>query len=117
MDYKKTRSYLLSRPEAREDFPFGPEVAVMKISDKMLATLSQSDGTARMNLKCEPEQALMLRDIFPAVLPGYHMNKTHWNTVELQADVPGELLRQLVDHSYERVVAGLSKRLRDELAL
>ncbi|MFT6274118.1 MAG: putative DNA-binding protein (MmcQ/YjbR family) [Halioglobus sp.] len=117
MDYKKTRSYLLSRPEAREDFPFGPDVAVMKIDSKMFATLSHSNDMARMNLKCDPDQALMLRDIFPAVLPGYHMNKRHWNTVVLDGSiVPGEIER-MIDHSYTLVVKSLPKAPRQALEI
>ncbi|MFT6051985.1 MAG: putative DNA-binding protein (MmcQ/YjbR family) [Halioglobus sp.] len=117
MDYKTTRSYLLSRPEAREDFPFGPDVTVMKIDSKMFATLSHSDDTARMNLKCDPDQALMLRDIFPAVLPGYHMNKRHWNTVVLDGSiVPGEIER-MIDLSYTLVVKSLPKAPRQALEI
>ena len=117
MDYTKTRSYLLSRPESREDFPFGPEVSVMKIDSKMFATLGQADGAARMNLKCDPDQALMLRDIFPAVLPGYHMNKRHWNTIVLDGSIaPGEIER-MIDHSYALVVKSLPRGPRQALEI
>ena len=80
MDYQEARKYLLMRPEAMEDFPFGPETAVMKVKSKMFATLSGSADSAAMNLKCDPDEAVMLRDIFEGVQPGYHMNKKHWNT-------------------------------------
>ena len=73
MDYQQARNYLLSRPEAWEDFPFDAETAVMKIKNKMFATLSLNRGVAATNLKCDPDEALMLRDIFAAVKPGYHM--------------------------------------------
>ena len=75
MDYQSSKTYLLSRPEAVEDYPFGPEVAVFKILNKMFATLGVEDGIARMNLKCDPDEANALRDVFVAVIPGYHMNK------------------------------------------
>ena len=115
MDYTKTRSYLLSRPESREDFPFGPEVAVMKIGSKMFATLGESEGVARMNLKCDPDQALMLRDIFSAVIPGYHMNKRHWNTIVLDGSIPSGEIERMIDHSYGLVVKSLPKTPRQAL--
>ncbi len=82
MDDKQAQAYLLSKPEAIEGFPFGPKVYVYKIRGKMFATLGFDDQDARMNLKCDPKEAMALRDIFPSVLPGYHMNKAHWNTVD-----------------------------------
>lgn len=115
MNYQQVRGYLLARPEAREDYPFGPEVAVFRIVEKMFATLAMADGVARINLKCDPEQALMLRDIFPAVLPGYHMNKRHWNTVILDSSVPTGELERMIDHSYSLVVAGLPRARRTAL--
>ena len=94
MDYQQARQYMLGLPEAWEDFPFGPDIAVMKIKARMFATLSVSKGSLQTNLKCDPHEALMLRDIFDSVIPGYHMNKQHWNTVILDGDVPrGEIER------------------------
>ncbi|ALS98947.1 MmcQ/YjbR family DNA-binding protein [Lacimicrobium alkaliphilum] len=120
MDYIQAREYLLSKPEAIEDFPFGPEVAVYKIAGKMFATLGTEKGAdgkpeGRMNLKCEPTQALMLREIFSAVIPGYHMNKQHWNTVILDGSVPQGELKRMIDHSYALVVKGLPKAKRQGL--
>ncbi len=88
MDAKKVRSYLLSKPEAEEDFPFGPEVMVFKVKGKMFALLSTDGGKnpdkrSQMNLKCDPLEATQLRDVFDDVIPGYHMNKKHWNTLYL----------------------------------
>ena len=117
MDYQQARSYLLSQPEAWEDFPFGPDVAVMKIKGKMFATLGQQGGQARTNLKCDPDEAVMLRDIFVAVLPGYHMNKRHWNTVMLDGDVPRGEIERMMDRSYGLVVKSLKKQERDALIL
>jgi predicted DNA-binding protein (MmcQ/YjbR family) len=112
MDGEAVREYLLARPEAWEDFPFGPNVYVYKIARKMFATLSYTDGMARMNLKCEPDEAMALRDIFEAVRPGYHMNKAHWNTVTLDGSVPTGELQRMMDRSYALVVQGLTKRER-----
>ena len=117
MNYDAARSYLLQCQAAIEDFPFGPEVAVMKVSGKMFATLGRSDGIASMNLKCDPHEALMLRDLFPAVRPGYHMNKRHWNTVLLDGSIPRGEIERMIDQSYSLVVAGLTRRQRDALKL
>jgi predicted DNA-binding protein (MmcQ/YjbR family) len=117
MNYQQARNYLLSRPEAWEDFPFGPDVAVMKIKNKMFATLAWSGDEAHSNLKCDPDEAVMLRDIFKGVLPGYHMNKRHWNTVILDSDVPVGEIERMMDRSYGLVVLGLTKIERDALIL
>lgn len=109
------RDYLLTRPEAWEDFPFGPNVYVYKIGRKMFATLSHTNGVAQMNLKCDPEEAQALRDIFAAVRPGYHMNKAHWNTVTLDGSVPAGELERMMDRSYALVVGGLPKSERTGL--
>ena len=117
MDYQQARHYLLDRPEAREDFPFGPDVAVMKVYDKMFATLGLHEGRVRMNLKCDPDEAVMLRDIFDGVIPGYHMNKRHWNTVLLDSDVPGSEIERMMDRSYGLVVQSLKKQQREAMVL
>lgn len=115
MNHQRVREYMLTLPETREDFPFGPEVAVMKVADKMFATLAREGDLWRMNLKCDPDEALMLRDIFTAVLPGYHMNKRHWNTVLLDNSIPRGELERMMDNSYDLVVAGLPARTRKAL--
>lgn len=117
MNYDSARTYLLSRPEAVEDFPFYPHVAVFKVCCKMFATLVMEQGTARMNLKCDPDEALMLRDIFPAVLPGYHMNKRHWNTLVLDGSIPDGEVERMIDRSYGLVVKGLTRKQRLPLEL
>ncbi|EED31841.1 hypothetical protein NOR53_3387 [gamma proteobacterium NOR5-3] len=117
MNYDDARNYLLARPEAWEDYPFGPGVAVIKVLDKMFATLGTEDGVARMNLKCEPNEALMLRDIFDAVLPGYHMNKRHWNTVLLDQSIPRGEIERMIDNSYALVIQGLPSRQRKALQM
>ena len=117
MNHDQARQYLLGKPEAYEDFPFGPDVAVMKIGRKMFATLADRGGTASMNLKCEPHEAEILRDIFPAVRPGYHMNKRHWNTVTLDGSIPGGEIERMVDNSYSLVVKGLPRAKRQALEI
>ncbi|MBQ0754017.1 MAG: MmcQ/YjbR family DNA-binding protein [Gammaproteobacteria bacterium] len=117
MDFRETRQYILSRLEAIEDFPFGPNAAVFKVRGKMFALLHERDGAAQINLKCDPHEALMLRDIFPAVRPGYHMNKKHWNTVLLDGSIPRGEVERMIDLSWSLVVKGLPRRDRDALQL
>lgn len=117
MDYKGVKHYFLSRPQTIEDYPFGPEVAVFKIKQKMFATLSRRNGIAQINLKCEPYRAAALRDVYDAVLPAYHMNKLHWNTILLDESIPDDEIRKMVDHSYALVVKGLKKKEKQALIL
>ena len=109
MDFDEARQYLLSKPEATADYPFYPDVLVPKVRGRMFATLSENDGVAQMNLKCDPDEALALRDIFPAVKPGYHMNKKHWITVTLDGSVPANEIRRLIDNSFRLVVMKLPR--------
>lgn len=123
MDYDSAHRYLLARPESQEGYPFGPVAAVFKVKGKMFATLSVSKnelglkraGFACMNLKCDPSEAQALRDIFDAVIPGYHMNKKHWNTVILDGSIPCGEIERMIDRSYSLVVKKLTKA--DRLSL
>jgi predicted DNA-binding protein (MmcQ/YjbR family) len=117
MNYESARKYFLQRPEAIEDYPFGPDVAVYKVQGKMFATLSETDGVASMNLKCDPDEAIALRAVFDAIKPGYHMNKQHWNTVILDATVPDPELLRMIDKSYGLVLKGLKKAERNALEM
>ena len=112
MDEDDAQRYFLSCPEARLDFPFGPDAYVFKVRDKMFGLLGWRGEQARINVKCDPGQALMLRDIFPSVLPGYHMNKTHWNTVLLDGSVPPGEVERMIDMSYGLVVRKLKRAVR-----
>lgn len=112
MDDHDAREYLRNRPDAWLDYPFGPDVGVFKINRKMFATLGYEASIARINLKCDPEEALALRDIFDAVVPGYHMNKAHWNTVILDGSIPTGEIERMIDRSYALVVKGLPKAQR-----
>jgi predicted DNA-binding protein (MmcQ/YjbR family) len=112
MNFDSLRSYLLSKPEAVEDFPFDATTLVLKVGGKMFAALGIHDEPLRVNLKCDPLKAEILRQRYSAVTPGYHMNKRHWNTVVLDGSVPEEELRAMIDESYELVVKGLPKSKR-----
>ncbi|MBN6039484.1 MmcQ/YjbR family DNA-binding protein [Amycolatopsis sp. 195334CR] len=112
MGPQEVSEHALSLPAAVEDHPFGPDLDVYKVEGKIFALLSTRDRTAAVSLKCEPELALHLRHEHPAITPGYHLNKRHWNTIVLDGTVPDDEVRDLIDHSYERVVAGLPKAVR-----
>ena len=115
MNGEQARSYFLSLPESLEDFPFGPDTPVFKIKKKMFGFLRHKNGIAHINLKCKPEEAMVIRDIFEAVIPAYHMNKEHWNTVILNGTVPREEIEKMIDTSYSLVVGNIRKS--DRLAL
>lgn len=108
------REFLLSQPGATEDTPFGPEILVYRIAGKMFALVDWQAEPLTINLKYEPELALLLREIHPEVKPGWHMNKQHWNTVTLSEDLDAELWQGWIEHSYQRVVAGLPKAKRPQ---
>ena len=115
MNREELRLYLLERPEAWVDYPFGPRVAVFKIRTKMFATLVEDEDLVRMNLKCDPHEAMILRDIFTSVRPGYHMNKRHLNTVIVDCRIPDGEIQRMVDSSYGLVVRGLKGSERKAL--
>jgi predicted DNA-binding protein (MmcQ/YjbR family) len=112
MDLAKFREYCLSKPAATEGTPFGPDVLVFKVGGKIFALASLDEVPATANLKCDPDLALELRDRYEQVTPGYHMNKKHWNTVEIESGIPDIELRKMIDHSYELVVTSLPKSKR-----
>lgn len=102
------------KPGVTCDTPFGPDVLVFRVKGKMFA-LAPLDLFESVNLKCDPERAVDLRERHEGITPGYHMNKQHWNTVDVTGSVPGELVLELVDHSYELVKASLPKKVRASL--
>jgi predicted DNA-binding protein (MmcQ/YjbR family) len=114
MDRSDLRAHCLSKTAAVEEFPFGQEVSVFKVMGKMFA-LVPVDGPVTISLKCDPTLAMLLRDTFTAVTPGYHLNKWHWNTVTVDGSVPDDQVRAMIDHSYELVVKGLTKAQRQAL--
>ncbi|MBL7953842.1 MAG: MmcQ/YjbR family DNA-binding protein [Flavobacteriales bacterium] len=114
MTLEDFRAHCLKKPGFSEDFPFGPEVLVFRVGGKIFALLDV-DAFESVNLKCDPERAVELRERYEGIKPGYHMNKRHWNTVDAQGGVPGKLLLELADHSYELVKASLPKKVREGL--
>lgn len=125
MDHLQARTYLLDKPFTIEDFPFGEDVAVFKVKGKMFATLARAvtkKGETEnpdwwMNLKCDPNEALILRDMFDAVIPGYHMNKEHWNTVVLNGSIPSGEIERMIDNSFNLVVSKMTKKDRTAVEL
>ncbi len=122
MDFNQAQQYLNQKPEAQLCYPFDPDVMVFKVKNKMFALISQNGGKnpnqlPQMNLKCDPDQAQELRDVFEAVKPGYHMNKRHWNTIILDGTIPSSEIERMIDHSYTLVVKGLRKAELNELLL
>jgi predicted DNA-binding protein (MmcQ/YjbR family) len=108
MNIESLREYCLSKPETTESFPFGEDALVFKVAGKMFM-LAMLSGELRINLKCDPEKAMELREQYESVIPGYHMNKQHWNTVIIDGTVPDRLVKVWIDHSYEEVVKSLPK--------
>ncbi len=117
MNIEDLREYCLSKPHVEETLPFDQDTLVFKVAGKMFALCSLSDYAAGVALKCDPERAVELREQYPAIKEGYHMSKKHWNTVLPEAFLPMGLMTELIDHSYDLVVAGMTKKVRAELGL
>src|SRR5258706_15338136 len=115
MNRETLRAYLLSLSGAVADYPFGPQPLVVKVGGKMFALVSEEATPLDVSLKCEPAHAQFLRDTFPAVQPGYHLNKEHWNTITLDGSIAEEGIRAMIDESYRLVVQGLSRAARRRL--
>ncbi|WP_127532373.1 MmcQ/YjbR family DNA-binding protein [Paenibacillus kobensis] len=111
INYESVRTYCLSKRGAKETYPFGPDPFVAKVCGKMFALLSEGS----VALKCDPEIALNLREQNPAVKPGYHLNKKHWNTVSFIPGLTEDELNDMIDHSYDLIVKSLTKAQREEL--
>src|ERR1700758_846487 len=103
MDLTQFRECCLNKPGATESTPFGSDVLVFKVGGRMFALAALDEVTTTVNLKCDPDLVLELRDRYEQVRPGYHMNKKHWNTVEIDRGIPDAELRKMIDHSYELV--------------
>lgn len=115
MELKELVSCLLGKKGVTEETPFGPDALVYKVMGKMFALVAWQEEPLAISLKCEPGQALFLRDIYPAVRPGYHMNKKHWNTVTLDGTIPEHEVKGMIDDSYDLVVKSLPRALKAEL--
>ena len=126
---KQAEKYLLSKREASLYYPFGDDVKVFKVKNKLFATISHGsaaksakvDDEAKshfwMNLKCDPDEAVMLRDIFPAIIPGYHMNKSSWNSIILDGSIPQGEIERMMDNSYLLVVSKMTQKDQQSLML
>jgi predicted DNA-binding protein (MmcQ/YjbR family) len=103
MDKQTVEEYVLSMPNAVREYPFGEEVAVYKVRDKMFALMSETKDPVNLSLKCDPLLAVTLRERYESVLPGYHLNKKHWNTLILSGQLSWEEVQDLIRHSYRLV--------------
>jgi predicted DNA-binding protein (MmcQ/YjbR family) len=116
MNIESFRHYCLAKMGVTEGCPFGPEVLVFKVMGKMFALTAIGAEEFTINLKCDPERAIELREQHDEIQPGYHMNKQHWNTISCEGSLTDKLLYELTDHSYELVVKSLPKKVQAELA-
>ena len=126
---QKVKKYLLAKPESILDYPFGDDIMVFKVKNKMFATLALGERAKSvdktpedkkhywLNLKCDPNEAIMLRDIFPAIIPGYHMCKKSWNTIILDGTIPQGELERMMDNSYLLVVSKMTKKDQQSLLI
>jgi len=103
MNIESLREYCLSKPGAEETLPFGPDTLVYKVNGKIFLLTGLDEETLSFNVKCDPDKAIELREEFSCVLPGYHMNKKHWNTIVVDGSVSSKQLKEWIDHSYEQV--------------
>lgn len=110
MNIEQVRDHCLSLPEVEETLPFGPDVIVYKVKGKIFLLLPLDTEGLQFNVKCEPDRAIELRERHPCVIPGYHMNKKHWNTVLVDGSVPDREMTEWIDHSYGLVAAASKKR-------
>jgi len=115
MNIETLRTYCLKKKAVTEEFPFGPDTLVFKVKGKVFLLTSLDGEGLQFNVKCDPDKAVDLRDRYDAVQPGYHMNKKHWNTVIVDGSISTQLLKEMIDHSYELVVQSLPKKIKEEL--
>ena len=114
MNIEELRDFCIAKKAVTESFPFDDKVLVFKVMNKMFALVNVEQGES-VNLKCDPDKAIELRELFQGVIEGYHMSKKHWNTVLLKSDVNYGLLTELIDHSYDLVVSKLTKKEQETL--
>lgn len=115
MNIEELREYCLEKKGVEECFPFGEETLVFKVMGKMFLLTGLNEQPLQFNVKCHPDLAIELREQYECVIPGYHMNKTHWNTVICDGFVNDKTLKEWINHSYELVASGLTKKLKSEL--
>jgi predicted DNA-binding protein (MmcQ/YjbR family) len=115
MNIEELREYCLSLPHAEETFPFDRYTLVFKVGGKMFGLIGLDSTELSINLKCDPEKALELRERYPAVQPGYHMSKKHWNTVYIDGSIPRKQIEEWIIESYRLVLNSLPRKIRDEI--
>lgn len=117
MNIEQLQHYCLAKPGTEETLPFGPDTLVYKVGGKIFLLTGLDAAPLQFNVKCDPEKAIELREEYSCVLPGYHMNKKHWNTIVVDGSVPTRLLKEWIDHSYQLVVESLPGKTREQLKL
>ncbi len=117
LDYSQIRSHCMAKPGTTEETPFDEITVTFKVKGKMYVLINPEGMPLRMNLKCDPETAEALRELHQAIQPGYHMNKTHWNTVTIDGSIPDDEILRMIDYSYKLVAESLPKSVRAELGL
>ena len=115
MNIEALRTYCLAKKGVEETFPFGEDTLVFKVGGKMFLLTSLSQTPLQFNAKCDPDRAVELREEYESIIPGYHMNKQHWNTIIIDGTIPARLLNRMIDESYELIVGSLPKKIREEL--
>jgi len=115
MNIETLREYCLSKKAVTEDFPFGESTLVLRVKGKIFLLLALDTVPLQFNAKCDPEKAIELREAYDAIIPGYHMNKKHWNTIIIDDSLSTKLLKEIIDDSYDLVVQSLSKKEREAL--
>ncbi|RXJ82516.1 MmcQ/YjbR family DNA-binding protein [Arcobacter sp. F2176] len=115
MNLEQIETIFMAKQCATKDFPFGDDTMVFKVMDKMFGLISLKKTPLNINLKCDPNDAIAYRDIYECVNPGYHMNKKHWNTITLDGTIKEEIVKDMVNESYDLIVSKLTKKQREEL--
>ncbi|SCZ02176.1 MmcQ/YjbR family DNA-binding protein [Alkaliphilus peptidifermentans] len=115
MDINMLKNYCLSMKDTYEDYPFGEDVLVVKVKSKMFALITEKGNCLNISLKCDPVLSHSLREAHASITAGYHLNKTHWNTIIIDGSLPEDEIQWMIKHSYEIVVKKLPKPQRDEL--
>ena len=115
MQLQEIEKLLLKRKGSYIDYPFGDDIMTLKIENKIFAIVSEKDNPLRVNLKCEPNDAIAYREIYESVIPGYHMNKKHWNTIILDGSIPKSVVEDMISQSYELVFSKLTKKEKEKI--
>ena len=115
MDIEQIRNYCLHKKAVAESFPFDKDTLVFKVGSKMFCLMNLENYPLHINLKCQPDEAIRLREKFPQITPGFHMNKKHWNTILIDGFLSQELIRKMIDDSYELVVQSMTRKERESL--